>query len=134
MNPNLEPTKEYEEICKKRLGSLWQNLPEMEKYADLLPKGERKQYLQAINQVMSFVGELYFFNAVTFGELQKMRMQFQPLYKEIFGDNGISLPYIPEDNETLRDAVKRYKEKEPFIDWNVRTLKEKAKETEENHE
>lgn len=52
----------------------------------------------------------------------------------LIGDKGITLPYIPEDNETLRDAIKRYKEKEPFIDWNVKELKDKAKETEENNE
>ena len=84
---------------------------------------------------MSLIAELYFFNAVIFGELQKLSIRFQPLYKEVFGDKErINLPYTPEDNETLRDAIKRYKEKEPFIDWNIRDLKDKAMETEDNDE
>jgi hypothetical protein len=102
MSNDINSIEEYNNHCNKRLNIIWQNLPKIEHYADLLPQGQRKQYLQAINQVMSFVGELYLFNTVTFAELQKLQRQLQPLYKEVFGDKEITLPYVPEDNETIR--------------------------------
>jgi hypothetical protein len=55
------------------------------------------------------------------------------LQAKVFGNESIQLPYKSED-EGLAEIVKRYKEKEPTINWLHRDLKELSKDVEKTNE
>jgi hypothetical protein len=55
------------------------------------------------------------------------------LHAKVFGNESIQLPYKSED-EGLVEIVKRYKEKEPTLNWLDRDLKELSKDVEKTNE
>jgi hypothetical protein len=103
----------------------------LSEHINTLPEGQSKEYLEQYKSTLGMIAELYFFNAVSIGHIRGMEEgEVKALFKEVFKDRTITLPYELEKDETLRDIARRYKEKEPLLDWIDRFLKERAKDIE----
>jgi hypothetical protein len=127
-----EPIDRYRDRCNDMCNSLWKYGEELRKIIKSLPEGQNKQYLQDYDRIIGMIAELYFFNAVSLGTIRGLEGgTIKALFKEVFKDESIQLPYEPEKGTTLRETVDRYKEKEPTVNWLDKDLKDRAKDVED---
>jgi hypothetical protein len=129
------PMDGYRDRCNKMCNTIWKDMDELSKHIDTLPEGQSRKYLEQYRFTLGMLAELYFFHAVSLGQIRDMEAGvIQALFKEVFKDRTIQLPYEPEKGTTLRETMERYKEKEPAVNWMDRGLKDKAKDVEKNNE
>jgi hypothetical protein len=127
-----DPMEEYRTRCNRMCNDLWKHMDRLQEQIDKLPDSDAKNYQMNQKSIVSLLAELYFFQAVSLGQINGMdKGVIRALFKEVFGNRQIQLPYEPEKDETLHEAVNRYKKKEPTIDWIDRDLKDKAKDIEQ---
>ena len=125
------PMDEFKDRCNERCNALWKYMETLSKHIDTLPEGESKEYLKQYKSTLGMLAELYFFNAVSIGHIRGMEEgEVKALFKEVFKDRTITLPYTPKEGETLHDTVNRYKQKESLLNWIDRYLEGRAKDTE----
>jgi hypothetical protein len=125
------PMDEFKDRCNDRCNAIWKHMERLSEYINTLPKGQSKEYLEQYKSTLGMIAELYFSNAVSIGHIRGMEEgQVKALFQEVFKDREITLPYEPKKDETLSDIARRYKEKEPLLEWIDRFLKERAKDTE----
>jgi hypothetical protein len=126
-----EPIDRYRDRCNDMCNSLWKYGEELRKIIKSLPEGQNKQYLQDYDRIISLIAELFYFQAVSMGQIKATDEPIIALFKEVFGPEGsITLPYEPRKGETLYETAKRYKEKEPAVNWLDKDLKDRAKDLE----
>jgi hypothetical protein len=129
--PDWNPLDGYRDTCNERCNAIWKYMDGLSEHIKSLPEGQTKVYLQQYSNTLSLIAELYFFQAVSLGQIRGMEGGvIQTLFKEVFKDRTITLPYEPKEGETLHDVIKRYKDKEPIIDWQIRDLTDQAKDLE----
>jgi hypothetical protein len=110
-------------------------MEKLSEHINKLPEGDSEEYLKQYKSTLGMLAELYFFNAVSISHLRGMEEgEVKALWKEVFKDRTITLPYEPEKDATIADAVRRYQEKEPSLNWIHRDLKERAKDTEKRED
>jgi hypothetical protein len=125
------PMDRYRDRCNEMCNAIWKHMEKLSEHINTLPEGQSKEYLEQYKSTLGMIAELYFFNAVSIGHIRDMEEgEVKALFKEVFKDQTINLPYEPEKDETLNDIARRYKEKESLLDWIDKFLKERAKDTE----
>jgi hypothetical protein len=129
--PAWDPLDGYRDTCNERCNAIWKYMDGLSKHFNSLPEGQTKAYLQQYNNTLSLIAELYFFQAVSISHIRFTETgTIQALFKEVFGDRSITLPYEPKKEETLAETAKRLKEKEPKLDWMIKGLDDAAKDLE----
>jgi hypothetical protein len=112
------PLDDYRNKCNDMCNSIWKYIDTLSEHINSLPEGQSKQYLEHYKSILSMLAELYFFQAVSLGQIRSMDTGvIRALFKEVFKDRTITLPYEPKEGETLHDIAKSYKENEHNIDW-----------------
>jgi len=127
---DFNPINHMRDRCNEMCNSLWKHMDKLNEHIEKMPEGQSKEYIKQYHQTLGYIAELYAFQAFTFSNLEGKDSVIQALFKEVFKDKTIQLPYSPE--ETLSDIVKRLKEKEPTINWVDKELKDKAKDVEKS--
>jgi hypothetical protein len=86
------------EMCN----SLWKYIDGISEQINSLPEGQTKQYLQQYKSILGMIAELYVFSAVSFGQICSIEETvYSVLFKEVFGDRSITLPYNPEKDACI---------------------------------
>ena len=112
------PLDEFRNKCNDMYNGIWKYIDTLSGHINSLPEGQSKQYLQQYKYTLGMLAELYFFQGVSFGQIHSMETgAIRALFKEVFKDRIITLPYDPKEGETLHDVAKSYKENERYVDW-----------------
>ena len=122
------PLDDYNKRANEMCNSIWKYMDTLSEHIKTLPEGQTKEYLQQYKSTLGMIAELAFFNAVSLTEIKGLKeVVFKVIFREVFGDREIQLPYEPKKEETLHGIARGYKEREPIIDWQKRFLEEVRK-------
>jgi hypothetical protein len=128
-----EPLDDYNKRSNEMCNSIWKYIDKLSEHIKTLPEGQNKQYLEQYRSTLSMMAELAFFSAVSMTEMKNMKeVVYRVLFKEVFGNREIILPYEPKEEETIHGIAKDYNERKPFIDWQRRFLVEEANDLEDS--
>lgn len=115
------------EMCNQ----LWEYIDSLSERIKSMPEGVDKTYLMNYKATLGMIAELYVFSAMSMSKTASLEeVVYKVLFKEVFKDRTITLPYEPKEGETLHDIATRYKEREPTLTWIDKDLKHKASDTE----
>jgi hypothetical protein len=126
-----DPLDGIRDRSNKMCNDLWKYMDKLDEHINTLPQGQSRQYLEQYKSLAGMIAELYAFSAASVSKIRSTeQIVIKVLFKEVFGDRTITLPYEPKKEETLAETARRLKEKEPKLDWMIKGLDDAAKDLE----
>lgn len=114
-----DPLDEIRDRCNKMCNDIWKYTDHLSENLAKTKDGTfTKEILTMNRDLLNMIADLYVSQAAAISYAKATREMFEPLWKEVFGDKEVQLPYEPEgEGKTLSENLETLKRHEKNLEW-----------------
>lgn len=111
------PLDDIRDRCNKMCNDIWKYTDHLsEKLHNVKEETLTKEIWTMNRDLLNMIADLYVSQAASISYAKATREMFKPLWKEVFGDKEIQLPYELEA-KTLSESLETLKRHEKHLEW-----------------
>jgi hypothetical protein len=112
-----DPLDDIRDRCNKMCNDIWKYTDHLsEKLHKVKEETLTKEIWTMNRDLLNMIADLYVSQAASISYAKATREMFKPLWKEVFGDKEIQLPYELEA-KTLSESLETLKRHEKNLEW-----------------